>query len=269
MLKFSAYIFLSFLVALFTVLLSSMVLTLVGLSHGYTYVYAGMCGDAAFLAYYVYMRKQHQQLALFPLLGDRPIPVAVLSLLLAITGYLVIVAGIGATHGAAHLGPDLGWSRVVVICFVVLAAATEEVICRSYLFVLLRRYMGLGPTMLLTALVFTLLHFPYVFQNPLEFFADFALSLCLSTLTVRFGSLLPATIVHAVLNSGATLVRLGVEAPLNQRALIEYENGDASNNFLAFELAITLMVALFFWRQIAGRERGKSPTPRSHEALLD
>lgn len=248
----------SFVLLAIVIPVCSAALLVAGVAEGYAEAYAFILADAVFLGYYVYLRHRTPAFSLLPLLGERPVPLALGSLLLALAAYLLIVAGVGVTHGAPHIDPGFRWTRITALVFIILAAAFEEVVARSYLFVLLRKRFGVGTTVLLTALVFTMLHYPYVFTNPLEFVAKSAFSLCMSALVIRFNSLLPAIIAHSVFNYFVGLKRLGLAAPLDHPGVVVYENLGVSNVYLGFEIAVCSLIALLLWLSVSFAQRKHS-----------
>jgi|GEM_PF-3319167 len=86
------------------------------------------------------------------------------------------------------------WSLVFVIAF--LPAIIEEILFRGYLQFHLRQRLGKLTTYFLVGIIFSLVHF-----NPLAILGLFVISLYLSHLTERTGSIIPAMLVHFINNT--------------------------------------------------------------------
>ncbi len=79
-----------------------------------------------------------------------------------------------------------------VLCLAVLPAVCEELLCRGTLLVGITRSLGRNWGVVLSAVLFALLH-----QSPLRLLPQAVLGLLLAGLTLRARSLLPAVVVHA------------------------------------------------------------------------
>lgn len=85
-----------------------------------------------------------------------------------------------------------GGIALQILCLAVLPALCEELLCRGTLLVGIGRSLGNRWGIVLSAVLFALLH-----QSPLRLLPQAALGVVLAVLTLRSRSLLPAVVVHA------------------------------------------------------------------------
>lgn len=96
----------------------------------------------------------------------------------------------------------------VALAVTLLAPFGEEFLFRGYLLRVLRARHGTGAALLLTSLLFAVMHL-----NPASFAALLALGLLFGLLRILSGSLLPSIVAHAVQNGTTALVVLFEQAP--------------------------------------------------------
>jgi len=206
--------------------------------------YAAIAGYAVFIATYGVVRRRRLQADLLPLLGARPWTMAVRSLAGAALAYLLIVAMIGLAHGAPHLDRGFDPGNLVALVFILLAAATEEVLCRGYLFAMARQRFGAGTAIVVAALVFALLHGRAALAGWDSFTAFFTFGTALTMLALRFGSLLPGIVAHGVFNYCTGLRGLRLPPPLDASGIVTYEGGSPEHAYLASQILVGLAVSV-------------------------
>ncbi|MDD5729152.1 MAG: type II CAAX endopeptidase family protein [Victivallales bacterium] len=97
-----------------------------------------------------------------------------------------------------------GWTLAAVCAgIIILAPFTEELVFRRFVFGFLAPRCGFTAALLLTALVFALIHFSLY-----SFPALFILGIAFQLIYLKFGSLYPAIFMHAFNNAIATAVIL-------------------------------------------------------------
>ena len=98
----------------------------------------------------------------------------------------------------------LGWAEPGVaelvydyLGAVVFAPVVEEILCRGFLFLGLRKRLGTAPALLLSSLLFALLHVQYDLFGLLSVFL---FGVICALLAWRTNSILPGIILHAIYN---------------------------------------------------------------------
>jgi len=87
---------------------------------------------------------------------------------------------------------DAGGIALQLLCLAVLPAVCEELLCRGTLLVGISRSLGRGWGVVLSALLFALLH-----QSPLRLAPQAMLGVVLAVMTLRSRSIAPAAVAHA------------------------------------------------------------------------
>jgi sodium transport system permease protein len=92
-------------------------------------------------------------------------------------------------------------TAIELLCVAVAPALCEEVLCRGTLLSGLRRSVGDGGGVVLTAFLFATLHL-----SPYRFLPQFTLGIALALLTIRARSIFPSMLMHAGHNAGIWLL---------------------------------------------------------------
>lgn len=135
-----------------------------------------------------------------------PLVIVVLGLLLGrLAGYLVdVVPGLGTERLVEFIDlsrmRDPGMYALLALVMALGPGVTEELAFRGFILAGLRSRLGPGAAVLVTALLFALLH-----VDPLHMVLAFPPGLFLGYLVIRTGSLYPAIVAHAMNNLGSTL----------------------------------------------------------------
>lgn len=87
---------------------------------------------------------------------------------------------------------DMGGMPLLILCVAVAPALCEETLCRGTLLAGLRKSLGDGMAVFISAFLFAVLHL-----SPFRFLPQFVLGLALATVVVRSGSIFPAMLLHA------------------------------------------------------------------------
>ncbi len=175
----------------------------------------------------------------------------VLAYLALLVGLLLAVMVRGGPRALPNL-PDPTTS-VGVLGVVIGAPMAEEVLFRGYGLMRIRELGGDRRALLLTALVFALIHGSWL-KLPITFIVG----LFLGWLVLRTGSLWPALLAHLV-NNG-TLSLLGLLGGSQSAGASDLSN-------LSWTLALALVVpgalalAVLWWPQIRGRVKELAPRP--------
>jgi membrane protease YdiL (CAAX protease family) len=104
-----------------------------------------------------------------------------------------------ALHGKLDLWPP-GQGVLSLLAIAVGPAVSEEVAFRGALLGAVRRHVPEAPAIVLSAIPFALVHFPYLWPF------TFGLGVVLGVLRRRTASILPGAIAHAALNTTTVLV---------------------------------------------------------------
>ena len=84
---------------------------------------------------------------------------------------------------------------------ILLAPISEEIMDRGFIYGYLRRKLGVVPGLFLQALLFSLLHFNYIYGNAFNLITNrFLIGLILGILYEKTGSIYPSIICHGVFN---------------------------------------------------------------------
>lgn len=204
--------------------------------------YSDICGDLAAIGVYVLVRWHWPLAELLPIVTRATMKYAVGACTAAPIAYLAVVVAIIAAHGPAHVDPRFDWRHGTAALFILTAAASEEILARSYLFALARRWMSRTGAALVAGFLFASLHAPYSLDDHVEFAELWAFAVALSVIAQRSGNLLPGIVVHALFNYGNGLSRLGLPAPLDHYGVFVYENGSPTRAFLICALILWLLI---------------------------
>lgn len=120
---------------------------------------------------------------------------------------------------------------LIVLSVVVIAPIVEELMFRGILYNLLNQSMGVLPAMLVSSLIFGLMHGPTFFQTAV-------IGISIAFIYQVTGNLKLAMVAHAVNNGLALLVAL-----LNQKGILESNN---AMNLMLIGITVALAVWMFF-----------------------
>ena len=101
----------------------------------------------------------------------------------------------------ASFNADLGHNLWVVFAIVLVPAAAEEFLFRGFLQTCIHRYLRPAETIILVSLLFTFIHL-----NPWWSIQIFILSLVISYIRFRTGSIIPCIIIHLLNNLFSVLM---------------------------------------------------------------
>ena len=179
--------------------------------------------------------------------------VSALISVLAIVGFMglgsmfnVMLVSVGYGGSGASVGGSNPFSLIVsIIRIVILAPFVEELLFRSSI---LSSLGLLGKMSDKKRIVFMVigsgLLFSIYHMNPLQTFYQFFLGCAIGYAVIRFGSIVPAIIIH-VLNNGLALVLQATGINARVEALIMYSYQDVGFILIAFAASIALAVGMW------------------------
>jgi membrane protease YdiL (CAAX protease family) len=180
---------------------------------------SAMVNDGYWLAGYEFLAHERG----WPNLRARFAPVPVKALLLGAGAAIALVALFASVFGILHwLGVELrpippadlleGGPKslpFIFILIVILAPAAEELLCRGLLLDWLRQRMPVAPSIIIAGLIFGLMHGISVHSGTsgwLQFGYRTGLGVISGIFAVRYRSLLPSFVLHAVNNCVVVIV---------------------------------------------------------------
>ena len=154
--------------------------------------------------------KVRRSISIAEYLGFKPITKKTILILLAVSiGYIIVLSGLGSVLGEPSSSEFMVevyntsvWPALFWIAIVIFAPAFEEICFRGFLFTgLVKSRIGLGGTIVLTALIWALLHIQY---GVFEITAIFAMGIILGIVRFKTKSLWSPLLMHAFFNLIAT-----------------------------------------------------------------
>lgn len=119
----------------------------------------------------------------------------------ALTYYIAKVFGAKETAFEQLIGSSLGARLAIVLIAVLGAPLVEEIVYRGVVYPALERAFGMAQAVIGVAALFALVHVPQYWNNPGLIAGLAFLSIALTIVRARTGSLLPCFIIHLVFNS--------------------------------------------------------------------
>lgn len=101
-----------------------------------------------------------------------------------------------------------GIFKIMTIIFA--AAVVEELLFRTFFISALRNWIGSSGAIIISAMLFTIVHSQYFAINPLLLLNVFVLAVTLGLVRILSGSVIPAIILHAV-NNGISFTIINLE----------------------------------------------------------
>ena len=145
-------------------------------------------------------------------------------------------------------------AAVLIIGF--LPAICEELLCRGYIQTRLRQRWGIWPAILITSILFAILHMDLV-QGILVLF----LGLYLGYVTEKSGSIRPSMICHAANTAAATLMAAGVSYFAGPIAATQPAVGDVKSSLFFIASLATGFVLINLWLRHLFQKHPGLPLP--------
>ena len=142
--------------------------------------------------------------------------------------------------------PNITCGVVLAIHMIFAAAIFEEFLCRGILLNALKPY-GHGFAIIVTGFLFGIMH-----GNFHQFSYAFILGIALAYITIQTGSILAATILHAMFNSVAAIMMLFLSTETIQNWLMPHAAGTEAERNMGLLAAYGMFIALFIGLLIAG-----------------
>jgi len=142
--------------------------------------------------------------------------------------------------------PNIFCGIVLFVYMVFAAAFFEELLCRGILLNALKPY-GHGFAIIITGFLFGIMH-----GNFQQFTYAFVLGIVLAYITIQTGSILTATILHALFNSFAGIVMVFISTQDVQNYLFERGHAQQQEETSLVLAGFGMFIALFFGMVIAG-----------------
>ncbi len=132
--------------------------------------------------------------------------------LIAVGGFYILAGILGAVFGEQdnELLRVLRSSRTTVFAVAFLATFTaplvEEVVYRGVLYSGLRKNFGVAAAIILSTLLFALVHVPQYYPSIATIIIILVLSLTLTLIRAKTGNLLPCIVLHTIFNASQSLL---------------------------------------------------------------
>ncbi|MET3139568.1 membrane protease YdiL (CAAX protease family) [Undibacterium sp. GrIS 1.2] len=170
-----------------------------------------------------------------------------LSVMISIWVFMTLMLSVHFFHGKIFISEKLELTNLNSIILIITTAAMEEIIFRGYIFGFLRTFLGKITAIFLTSVIFSIAHYPYSL-NLLSFVDYFSFGICLSLLSIRYNSLIPGAIYHALSNYGIGLSRLNIGGKFNHLGMFHFENGSPNNSYMISSIVVSILISGYFFK---------------------